>query len=227
MISETGREPEVGISGEDSPLVDLVERVRAGDRSGMEDLYHTLSKGIRFLLLRQCGPQDLDDKIHDILLILTKSIQRGDLREPERLMGYVRTIAHRHIARHINKLVERRNQSELGFDVRFADRQPDPERRLIQDENKELAMRVLRSLKERDRQVLIRFYAEEQTAEQICREMGLTATQFRLIKSRAKARFGELGKARLALRKGPGRSHDLSQQAASEPRNRPTHTCVA
>jgi hypothetical protein len=35
------------------------------------------------------------------------------------------------------------------------------------------------------------------TQEEICVEMGLTETQFRLLKSRAKARFGELGKRRL------------------------------
>jgi hypothetical protein len=32
--------------------------------------------------------------------------------------------------------------------------------------------------------------------------MGLTETQFRLIKSRAKARFGELGKAHISRRGG-------------------------
>jgi RNA polymerase sigma-70 factor, ECF subfamily len=63
-------------------------------------------------------------------------------------------------------------------------------------------MRILRSIGKRDREVLIRFYLEEQTPERICREMGLTETQFRLIKSRAKARFGELGKRRFALKSG-------------------------
>ena len=38
------------------------------------------------------------------------------------------------------------------------------------------------------------------TPEEICRDLELTETQFRLIKSRAKARFGEMGKRRLALR---------------------------
>ncbi len=45
-------------------------------------------------------------------------------------------------------------------------------------------------------------YLREQKAEQICSELKLTQTQFRLIKSRAKARFGELGRARLAQRTG-------------------------
>ena len=42
------------------------------------------------------------------------------------------------------------------------------------------------------------FYLREQSQEQICEEMKLTETQFRLLKSRAKARFGELGKKKLA-----------------------------
>jgi hypothetical protein len=40
----------------------------------------------------------------------------------------------------------------------------------------------------------------EQSQEQICSEMELSDTQFRLLKSRAKSRFGELGKKRLAHR---------------------------
>jgi RNA polymerase sigma-70 factor, ECF subfamily len=41
----------------------------------------------------------------------------------------------------------------------------------------------------------------EQSQEQICADMGLSYNQFRLLKSRAKARFGELGK-RLAAGAG-------------------------
>jgi RNA polymerase sigma-70 factor (ECF subfamily) len=52
-------------------------------------------------------------------------------------------------------------------------------------------------LSDRDREILTRFYLDEQTQEQICGEMNLTETQFRLLKSRAKARFGELGRRKL------------------------------
>jgi RNA polymerase sigma-70 factor, ECF subfamily len=199
----------------DLPWKDLVERVRAGDPTGMEELYLILSRGIRYVLYRQCGPQDVDDKVHDILLILTQSIQRGDLREPERLMGYVRTVVHRQVASHIDSMVKsRRNHDETDLNARLPDRQPNPERLIIQQENQDLAMRVLKGLNQRAREVLIRFYLEEQPAERICREMGLTETQFRLIKSRAKARFGELGRARMAPRTGPGRSQAEPERVA-------------
>jgi DNA-directed RNA polymerase specialized sigma subunit len=61
----------------------------------------------------------------------------------------------------------------------------------------QLIQRVLGELSKRDREILTRFYLYEQTQEQICAEMSLTETQFRLLKSRAKARFGELGKKKL------------------------------
>ena len=49
----------------------------------------------------------------------------------------------------------------------------------------------------RDRDILTRFYLYEQSQETISREMKLTSTQFRLLKSRAKTRFAELGKKKL------------------------------
>jgi DNA-directed RNA polymerase specialized sigma24 family protein len=57
---------------------------------------------------------------------------------------------------------------------------------------------ALSALSKRDRDILIRFYLKEQPQEQICREMSLSETQFRLLKSRAKAKFGEIGKKKLA-----------------------------
>jgi RNA polymerase sigma-70 factor (ECF subfamily) len=149
------------------------------------------------------GPRDLEDKIHDLFLIVTQSIRRGELREPERLMGYVRTVVRRQVAAHIDDAVQaRRYHTDLEGTLVLSDRRPDPERGAIDRQKQELAMRILNSIAKRDREVLIRFYLDEQKPEEICRAMNLTETQFRLIKSRAKARFGELGKRRFSLRNG-------------------------
>jgi RNA polymerase sigma factor (sigma-70 family) len=181
----------------------LVERIRAGDRAAMEELYGLFSKGIRFYLCRQLGPQDLDDRVHDVFLTITQAIRGGELRDPERLMGYVRTVVRRQVAARIDANVHaRRRQASLDDGIVLRDRSPDPERQAIRDENVAVALRILHSIARRDREVLIRFYLNEQPAERICREMGLTETQFRLIKSRAKARFGELGKAHISRRGG-------------------------
>ena len=187
----------------DPPWSGLVEQIRIGDQSALEQMYRIFSTGVRFYLCRQLGPQDLDDRVHDVFLIIVQSIQKGELREPERLMGYVRTIVRRQVAAQIDDNVKaRHNQAELDFGMTLSDHHPNPERCAIEHESEELAMRILNSLPKRDREVLARFYLEEQPPDRICREMGLTETQFRLVKSRAKARFGELGKTRFARRLG-------------------------
>lgn len=180
---------------------DVVDRIRRDDPSGMEELYEVLRKGARFFLYRQLGPHDLDDKVHDVFVIVVKAIQRGDLRDPERLMGFVRTILHRQAAGHIGQIAEeRRREADLN-DVLpvMRDQQKDPEREAIDNEKAEIAARVLRSIGKRDREVLIRFYLKADKPEKICAEMGLTPTQFRLIKSRAKARYTELCQERFSM----------------------------
>lgn len=67
----------------------------------------------------------------------------------------------------------------------------------MQRQRSELVLSILRKMASRDREILTRFYLEEQPLEQICEDMSLTDTQFRLLKSRAKARFADLGKKRL------------------------------
>jgi RNA polymerase sigma factor (sigma-70 family) len=83
---------------------------------------------------------------------------------------------------------------ELGG--RVADLRQNPEQKAIQGEKAGIMLKVLRGISSRDREILTRFYLYEQTQEQICAEMNLSETQFRLLKSRAKARFGQLGKRR-------------------------------
>jgi RNA polymerase sigma factor (sigma-70 family) len=203
MNPETGPDVQTDFDVREPSWSRLVDRIQAGDPAGMEQLYAVFVKGVRFFLWRQLGPQDLDDKVHDVFLIITQSIRRGELRDPERLMGYVRTVVRRQVAAHIDSAVNaRRNQQSIDPSLTLSDHQPDPERRAIEKEKQDVALRMLGGLPKRDREVLIRFYLQEQSAEEICRDLKLTETQFRLIKSRAKARYGELGRRRFSQRSG-------------------------
>jgi RNA polymerase sigma factor (sigma-70 family) len=82
--------------------------------------------------------------------------------------------------------------------VTVADRKENPEQEAMIRQKAALMESALSALSERDREILVRFYLKEQPQDQICREMDLTETQFRLLKSRAKAKFGEIGKKKLA-----------------------------
>ena len=176
----------------------LVNRIRCGDESGMEQLYQLFGRGIRFYLCRQLGHQELEDKVHDTFLIVVQAIRRGELREPDRLMGFVRTVVRRQVAAHINQVVHcRREELDIDVGVRVADRRRDPEQSAAFRQKIEFMVDVLERLSPRDREILTRFYLDEQSQEEVCTEMNLSETQFRLLKSRAKARFAEIGKRKL------------------------------
>jgi RNA polymerase sigma-70 factor (ECF subfamily) len=185
----------------DSPEVNwnwLVSRIRVGDEAAMAELYQIFARGIRFYLCRQLGSQELDDKVHDTFLIVVQAIRRGDLREPERLMGFVRTVVRRQVAAYIEDAVHRRReQTEVDGGMRLVDHSSTPEQTAMDRQRHELVFSILERMSSRDREILTRFYLHEQAQEQICEEMSLSETQFRLLKSRAKARFGELGKKKL------------------------------
>jgi RNA polymerase sigma factor (sigma-70 family) len=174
----------------------LVDRIRRGDSAAMAELYLIFAKGIRYFLLRNLGPDDLDDKVHDCFVIVTQAILNGDLREPERLMGYVRTVVKRQIAASIDVAVQQRRNRVDFEDSLFSlsDWRENPEHSVMTRQRAEIARKVLNGVSRRDREILNRFYVLEESQETICAEMGLTYNQFRLLKSRAKARFGELGK---------------------------------
>ena len=137
-------------NGERSESVDwpeLVTRIQKGDDSGMEDLYALFARGIRFYLCRQLGVQELDDKVHDTFLIVVQAIRRGDLREPERLMGFVRTVVRRQVAAHIDQVVHsRRDELHLDVGVRVVDGRHNPEQNMAFQQKVDFMLEILRQL---------------------------------------------------------------------------------
>jgi len=129
-------------------------------------------------------------------VIVTQAIRNGDLREPERLMGYVRTVVKRQIAGSIDIAVQQR-RSRVEFDdslFSVSDWRDNPESSVIARQRAEIARKVLDGVSRRDREILkaLSMYSE-QAQEQICAEMGLTYNQFRLLKSRAKGQVRRTG----------------------------------
>jgi len=177
----------------------VVEQIRAGDPAGDEALYRNLASGARLFLQRRLATQDVEDRVHDLFVIVVETIRRGELREPERLMGFVRTVLNRQLSLEISRIVHKRQTSvdlELAGNLTAAD--PTPEQQAVLHQKIALMKQVLRQMSDREFEVLTRFYLHEQPPERIRLEMGLTETQFNLLKSRAKAKLTELMQRRLA-----------------------------
>jgi RNA polymerase sigma factor (sigma-70 family) len=156
----------------------------------METLSASLA-GLKGYFCKHIGPDDAEDMFHDLIVVLTKQIQKGALEDPERLLGYVRGIVQRRTAELIRLRARARRACNVD-DLQVSDPSADIEASLARREQRIIAQRVLKALPAQQRGILVRFYVQGQRPEEIQEAFGITVTQFRLVKSRAKARFAEL-----------------------------------
>lgn len=181
----------------------VVERIRANDQEAMEYLYKALCKFTRFHIWQQIGNgtdegDGTDDCLHGVFMVTVEAIRNGEIRDPQRLMGYVQGVSRFKVANIIKRRVARRRRICV---IAEAVQVPAPKQEREDEDGKQvIVQRALAKLSEKDRRILIAFYIEERTWQEICSEMNLTPTQYRLRKSRALARFGKFGRAELRAR---------------------------
>ena len=177
-------------------VVSLVERVRVRQPAALEELYGIV-RNFTFFLMRQLGGEDLQDKIHDVFLAVAQAIITGKLRDPHRLIPFLTTLTRFYTYSQIERRVARRRFAPLSDEIHVADSRMNLEQNVYSEQKTGIALEILSAMPRRHGDVLRRFYVEEQTKEQICQEMDLTPTQFRLLKSKAKSSFAKLAVRRL------------------------------
>lgn len=176
----------------------IVDRMAHGDESAVEDLYLGLNS-FRGFFRHYLGREHDEDAYHELILDLLVQIHGGKLREPRRLDHYARSIARNKVARGLRQLFLERNAGPLPETIpEKQESRSSPERAAVQQEAAGMTRRVLKAMQPRDREVLTRFYLDEQSPATIQAALDLNRTQFRLIKCRAKARFKEMCLARFA-----------------------------
>jgi RNA polymerase sigma factor (sigma-70 family) len=175
-------------------MAHLVERVRQGSAHAIEELYELFRKNAASQVRTRLGGQavqlDMEDRLHDAFLAALEVIEAGLIREPARIAAFMSTIVRHQINAAIRHVARARNrQFDIDEQWGLADGAPGPETAHLAFEQRKLLCALLQKLDPRGREILGRFYLKEQTQRQICEEMNLTGTQFRLYKSRAKARL--------------------------------------
>lgn len=186
-----------------SRFAELVERIQRGHPAGLEELYG-LAKNFTFFLMRQLGTEDLQDKVHDVFVTTAQAITAGKLRDPERLLPFVTTVTRFYTYGQIERRTQSRKQQGTLEQVHVPDARVNLEQTAYRKQKAMIVRDILRAMGPRDRELLRRFYLLEQSKEQICEEMKLTPTQFRLLKSKAKSKFAQLGAVKLRRRdEGP------------------------
>lgn len=197
------------VSGAEFEDSAVVCGIKANDPRALEALYGFFDTAIRRALHAKLGSQDIDDKVHDLFMVVCDAIRNDRLHNPAALPGYIWTVVQHQSANEIGVRVRRQRREEPLGEFDRSDGHSLEASLIQQQERESFTQSALDRLKDNKREILERFYLEEQPKEQIMLEMGLTETQFRLLKSRAKADFS----ARVRQRAKSSRLRILKSQA--------------
>lgn len=180
-------------AGNEKPA-DLVRRILAGERSAEEELVHRYSRGIAIIIWRTVKDRaDTDDLCQETFRIALEKIRRGDVREAEKLSGFICSLARNLALEHFRKTPRTETPEEAERNRPISDPASDQLNVLLQKERATAVRQVLKELKTaRDREMLYRFYIAEEDKEKICLDLGLSSLHFNRVLYRARERFREL-----------------------------------
>lgn len=164
-----------------------------GRTSDVESSLHRSYPGLIDLLVRRVGdPHLAQDLLHDAIVTTLGKLQDGAPVPPDVLAGYVFRTALNHLRNH------RRHERLAVADGEAAEAlAADPEAGPAEESQREgmraLVRQVLQGLSSRrDRELLVRYYLDEEDKLELCESMALTGAQFDRVIYRARDRMRAL-----------------------------------
>jgi RNA polymerase sigma-70 factor (ECF subfamily) len=149
--------------------------------------------GLRALILRRVrDPEVAADILQDATVTTLEKLRSGEIANPENVGGFLYRVALNHLRNYRRK--DRSNVSNSDELDELANPDGDAEWNLIGRPQWTAAVqRVLRELPTaRDRDLLMRFYLQDEDKDQICQALSLTEEHFNRVIFRARNRFREL-----------------------------------
>lgn len=182
------------LAEEIAAAIRIVQGIRDGNGDAETELVQRYSRGLRYLIIKKTGDEELaNDLLQETLIIAIRKLREQTLENPQRLAGYLRGIAIR------VTLNARRRQSREPYlsDSDFLESMPDHGRRQFErvsaEQTKAAVHELLDSMSvKRDRELLLRYYVYEEEKAEICRALGLDSLHFNRVLYRAKQRFREI-----------------------------------
>ncbi|HXY96818.1 MAG TPA: sigma-70 family RNA polymerase sigma factor [Steroidobacteraceae bacterium] len=149
--------------------------------------------GLRALILRRVrDPEVAADILQDAAVTTLEKLRSGEIAHPENLGGYLYRVAINHLRNH-----RRKDRSALSSPAQLEelrDSVDDPDwERVGRPQWAAAARRMLAEMPAaRDRELLVRFYLNDEDKDAICRELNLSQEHFNRVIFRARNRFREL-----------------------------------
>ena len=149
--------------------------------------------GLRALILRRVrDPEVAADILQDAAVTTLEKLRSGEIAHPENLGGYLYRVALNHLRNHRRKDRGALSSADALNELPASENDPDWEK----VGGPQWATAARRMLEEmpvaRDREVLVRFYLDDEDKGKVCRELKLSEEHFNRVIFRARNRFREL-----------------------------------
>jgi RNA polymerase sigma-70 factor (ECF subfamily) len=181
----------------------LVKLVKGGDRGAEAEMVERYSRGLRYLLRRKTRDVELaEDFLQETWAIALVKIRGNGLDNPGRLAGYLCGIANNLALGEIRRVSRQRTSVNSEIVELIPDESSNPFRHVSRAEVCKLVHGFLDDLKkDRDREILKRFYVREEDKESICRRLDVDGVHFNRVLYRARQRL------KVAIEASDRRSH--------------------
>ena len=149
--------------------------------------------GLRALILRRVHDPDVAaDILQDAAVTTLEKLRNGEIAHPENVGGYLYRVALNHLRNHRRK--DRTALSSADGLDELRESEDDPEWTCVgRPQWANAARNMLEEMPAaRDRDLLVRFYLNDEAKEQICQDLRLSTEHFNRVIFRARNRFREL-----------------------------------
>jgi RNA polymerase sigma-70 factor, ECF subfamily len=181
---------------------ELVRRILGGEKSAEAELIERYANGVRLVIRQSVPDATADDIYQETFCLVLQKIRNGEVREPERLSGFIVSLARNVMIHHFRRSSTQQGREDSVDTETLYSPAPSQLDLLLQEQRKQLAHRVLAAMpSERDRTVLFRFYIADEDKEQICEDLGLSSPHFNQVLFRAKERFRALAEEMVGWKK--------------------------
>jgi RNA polymerase sigma-70 factor (ECF subfamily) len=186
-----GIDDQAALVGVLAPQTDLPAPV-ADPASHLASVYRDFP-GLRALILRRVrDPEAAADILQDAAVTTLEKLRSGEIARPENLGGYLYRVALNHLRNHRRKDRSAVSSADALEELPSADNDED----WGNIGGRQWASSARRMLEEmpvaRDREILVRFYLEDEDKASICQELQLSEDHFNRVIFRARNRFREL-----------------------------------
>ena len=171
--------------------LDIVARIAAGDRAAETEFVRRYQYGVQVMVRRHCRPSDpiVEDIAQDVLTRVLERLRAGAIRDAAALPAYVQaTIVYATSAEYRS-----RRPTESVEAIEQLPGNDSPLIRATADQLRQTLTALLAELPViRDRELLTRFYLDDEDKDDVCRDLDIDTTHFRRVVFRARERFRQL-----------------------------------